>query len=927
MKLLKFKRLFSITILMIMLLVPVMSISTEATSSSKGTVVSIRPVFGVGNPLKALFDPLGAIRDLITSMIDPIQRAPINRMQSALLEDSHMATYLEYGKDSPKDAAQNRMQRWFDIFELAGLAFMPLVVLRAAVLLIGSFASPSDRAEVKEFIKNVILYFAILLFAKDVILWLVQINDAIVALFNQASQQSIMPPGIDFKNMTLPALIAYLFVILGTWLLSLYIWVLMFIRKVVIGLAYALIPVAAIMIFSSKFRSVFKTLYDEVMSAVFQQAIYAGTYVILYDLLVYILAIANGDLGKAALGKTDDLWGGWLTKNVPVEYVSGNKGSLTVLEPLGWLILMFLLLHVAKKVVGLFSLDSKFVPETGEIIKGAVEHGGLAAVGIAGLTGIGTAALGGVAFGGGLEKATKWAGEKFTEKGKYGKVLSAFGERSKGWNKKMGEYRKKSFGGKLLYPFGAGYNFAKDKGLHALPLTMAGLGGTKGILGGMLMTKSDPAKQYYKKKLEQMNAKDGDNDKQNTAEPGDLISEKDKNDMEIDEWGQFKTNGKGIYAKKVGVDKDGKEEFDFYKRNDKTGNLEKMSQKEIDRGNLSETASEWATYGGSKENFYSNGDGTYFVKSIGYHQQAKVALNSKFETAEPSVQVEVGRVKNISEVLGSQLEKINGEGFIHLEGNVAKVTQFDVKTGEQKLVGTVSLNEAQVSDLSSQLNFNTSATPQTAAIKMQGRTFSLMGEFSNSDTYDMVGLTDANINASDNQLREMRNAAEKAKQEAQAALEGAREELAQAVSGGGDAQVASDKVQRLEFTIDRSSQVFEAAGSMLDIRKDMKSMTQNSYSDSIADVDMLDLTSTQSTAIDTSVSILREWAEKEKELMKAVEESKNLQKEISQSVRNGDMNAANTATSNYSAKQQEVKRLQEEIKELKARYRESARNS
>ncbi|HCT64547.1 MAG TPA: hypothetical protein DIC60_04675, partial [Lachnospiraceae bacterium] len=818
MKLQKIKRFLSVTILVVILLVSILSVSTQASASIMGNT-EIRPVFAV-NPLKAFFDFPGAIHDFFMSLIAPIARAPIDRMNKALLTDSNMAEYLEYGSGT-NDAAQNRMQRWFDIFELAGLAFLPLIVLRAAILLIGAFTSPSDRSVAKEFIKNVILYIAILLFAKDVILWLVQINDAIVALFAQAAQQTIQPPlELNLSNMSTTGLIALLLVLLGTYLLSFYIWVLMFVRKVVIGLAFALIPVAAIMIFSSKFRSVIKTLYDELMSAVFQQSIYAGAFVILYDLLVFIIGKANGDLTDAANGTTSllkDAWGGWFTQNVDVTYASGASGELTVLGPLGWIIFLLLFVKIAKKIEDVFKLQSQHVPPPGDIIKGAA---GMGAV-LGGVIGAGVLTSGVLpggrvasALGGGmLEKATGYVGEKFS-KGKWEQLgLGGFGKLNKGWSKGLNDWNQKTTSGKI----GGAINFAKKQG--AGPLALAGkmAGVSVGELGTALfpalkLDKDSSNKEFYKNKFKGLENLIEENDEHHERIGQDTLTA--LNYEKGEEIKKAKIGNDTYYAKQ---DKNGKNKF---VRRLADGTVEKLKDKDAEDYGLNDKVDSWKTFGGTDSKIYDLRDGTSVLTVGKYDSVANGVLNGRHAQAASGTVVGWNALSDPTSGIdrsGAMETKIRdaqtaGEKvFFHADNGMLTVTSID-GAGKKRLVDTGII---QTDAHMTALGFDPTKRNelQTAAVQMTAAGLEHRGAVEVGNIYDQIMRTEATIHSSNVMLNEQQTKIEESVRITKSKLVIEEQQL-ETLKTSGTATVAQintqmKAIESLNYTIKAGEATFE----------------------------------------------------------------------------------------------------------------------
>ena len=360
-------------------------VETYATST---VYTNVNPAFGEAG----MFDVPGKIKEAIEGILKDIYNffasAPLKGLDKALFEDSTVATFIDADTtDTSNPLITNRIQDWYDIFQMAGLMFIPLIAIKVAIMYIGTWVSPDKRGELKNFIKTSIVVVIIFLFAKQAILLLVDLNDALVSFFGSARPE--IPPQPELSLATIPEFLVAIIVAVFSWVMTIYISLLLFVRKIIIAFAYMLIPVASITLYTNKFKGVFSKLYSEFLAAIFQQAIYAGVYVILYDAMVFIASLSSSGLTSGKEKAEGMFLGNLFVQRINVSYELNDvstTGLMYILGPLGWGVLLYMLIKVSEQIESIFSLNSgiadRFKPDN---FMKSVAGAGIAGIGLAGV--------------------------------------------------------------------------------------------------------------------------------------------------------------------------------------------------------------------------------------------------------------------------------------------------------------------------------------------------------------------------------------------------------------------------------------------------------------------------------------------------------------------------------------------------------------
>lgn len=278
----------------------------------------------------------------------------------ALVRTAILDEQLDIGKWL-SDTTDQGFGRWYYRFWLVGWAFMPLILMKVGLVSMTSFVNPAGRTEVKEYVKATILYFFILLAGRELIEMGLDLNNIIVTYFKgiydgYSIGTTIASEGV---NNILGAIIGLL-VFLATTLMWLYIKIIFIIRAIGIGLAYMLLPIGALLLFTKKFKSALTTLVEELMALIFQQAIYAGAFVLLYSSLCFVFK--NWGFYRGGDSSTVK---GWLMASFAT--FDPNTGNVT-LGAIGWGLLLFMLIEIVEKMTGLFNLRTKLAPSGAEAI-------------------------------------------------------------------------------------------------------------------------------------------------------------------------------------------------------------------------------------------------------------------------------------------------------------------------------------------------------------------------------------------------------------------------------------------------------------------------------------------------------------------------------------------------------------------------------
>lgn len=728
-------------IIVLFLLVVVIStliLGVCAQASTVNACMQINPVFGVWfldklNPISWLQD---SIRDMLRSMIAFLLGKPIEELQEALFEKTNVTELIEKTSDDP--LKPNRAQKWFDIFEIAALLCIPLIAVKVAIMLMGTFVNPEKRGELKSFITDLILFVIVLVFAKQAILWLVELNDAIVALFHDAYSQTVFLEAVNTENIL--GLILVILICLGVWVMVLYIKILLFIRKMLITFAYMLIPIAAVMLFSKKFRGVLGRLYEETLALIFQQAMYAGTFVILYDLIVYVASFnASFNTTNAADDGIQSFWNLMFVRQVDVVY-DGGSGKMWALGPIGWLILLFLLIKIVKKLQQLFTLQPSYAPDAGDMIKGGVK-------------GVLNVAEGVRSFGKsvGSIPGVGWAAGKVRDKLSNYSSMRKLGGIARNIGSKASPFTGFITGGArwasglatLAAGTGLGITGVSTFGETIDQLSDAKMKFLEGVraLKPVLPPPKEDIKKLKAYQLEQL--KSGATIR---------ISEDQRKAIMGDEFGEFLTDGDKYFAKKTGKDRYGNDIYKFYKKDG--DRIEEISENEAKMLNLPDEVKQWARFGGNRYTYLDNGDGTYTVKASDFKEKASIHYNKKFDTSNVLAHMDFEEFvpQDTQNKLLNYTRRNKGRVTAVVNDDMVYFMGVDVRTGQHELIDMVRLDQNRVELLRSELNIDGSG-PQICGLNVNENGMQFIGGFEHCNEIDYICVNEAIRNGSRKVIR------------------------------------------------------------------------------------------------------------------------------------------------------------------------------
>lgn len=341
----------------------------------------------VGGPLgevkeRSIFEKL--FFDFVLKGLSYFSRLMSLAVETVIFNDWFDPLYLIIDKNTgelmenapgPGGTVTNSYVRWFNIFRDIGALLIPLLAIIAAYKMMLSIFNPDLRTAGKEALMYTLLFITILLTSHYVLAFLLEINNGLVGIFHDIFRNQVESTTVhgataaDYaagigkllgQALIMPGWTAFMFIVtMVAYIIAAgYLLIVLFFRKVMIGFLFALLPLGGILMYFRPFRQVLPKITREIIKQIFLTSIYAGSYVIVYDLINYMF-VFKGD------------WGSFIWELLGVSSLMQIGNTL---GPVPRLLALFIMFKMAKMIKGLLDLEPSLGP-TGEGILGGIAGG------------------------------------------------------------------------------------------------------------------------------------------------------------------------------------------------------------------------------------------------------------------------------------------------------------------------------------------------------------------------------------------------------------------------------------------------------------------------------------------------------------------------------------------------------------------------